>query len=125
MAADLGRLIEAVLSLHRALIDVAKREYERANGPVGNPYALFALLTQDASFQWLQPMTRLIVELEELRDRKGAPAVEEEVLAASERVRVLLASTEGGFNARLAEALDSHQGALAAHGRLRTFFRPS
>ena len=115
----LGRLIETLLALHRALIDATKREYERDHGPVSNPYQLFALVAQDPAFQWLQPITQLIIALEELRDRKSAPPAPEEVSGATERIRLLLVSTEAGFAMKLTIAVESHQGATASHGALR------
>jgi hypothetical protein len=111
----LQRLIEALLALHRALIDVAKRDHERSKGPVGNPYALFSLLTSEPSFAWLQPMTRFIVQAEELRDGKEAPDVE----AFVARVRALLATSEAGFADKLEIALETHHGSGAAHRALR------
>ena len=114
----LPRLIDTLLALHRALIDWTKREYERDHGPVGNPYALFALVSQDPAFQWLQPLTRLLVELEELRDRRAPPIAPEEVSGAAERIRLLLVSTEAGFAAKIRLAVESHQGATASHRAL-------
>ena len=59
----LDRLAAAMRTLHKALIDETQREYERAHGKVTTPYQLFALVTSDPAFAWLQPMTRLIVGL--------------------------------------------------------------
>jgi hypothetical protein len=114
----LQRLIDGLLALHRALIDVAKRDYERSKGPVANPYALFSLLTSEPSFRWLQPMTRFIVEAEELRDRKGAPPGPAEVDALASRARSLLSTEEAGFAAKLEIALETHQASGAAHQSL-------
>ncbi len=116
----LPRLIDTLLALHRALIDWTKREYERDHGPVQNPYQLFALVSQDPAFQWLQPLTKLLVELEELRDRTSPPLAPEELSGAAARIRLLLVSTDAGFAAKLTIAVDAHQGATASHQALRS-----
>jgi hypothetical protein len=83
----LERLVGGLRGLHRTLIDVAKRDYEAAHGPVAGPVALFRLAAADPSFAWLQPMTRAIVDLEETLER---PVGNAELEAAVERVRGLL-----------------------------------
>jgi hypothetical protein len=108
--------IEAALALHRSLIDATKIEYELRHGPIPNPYALFALVSQDPFFQWLQPMTRLLVELEELRDRVPPPTAEE-TAAALRRLRALV--DEGSpLHAKLSAARTLHPPAASIHASL-------
>jgi hypothetical protein len=55
-----------LMPLHRALIDSAKAEYVSEVGPVSGPTHLLRLLREDAFFQWLEPLTSLIVDMEAL-----------------------------------------------------------
>lgn len=67
-------------ALHRALIDEERREYELVHGQVSAGTFLHALVNE-AAFEWLRPMTKLLAELGE-----GAPDGE----TLSTRLRALL-----------------------------------
>lgn len=54
-----------VLALHKALLDSERTSYEIACGPIPSPAAFLQLLINDPWFSWLQPMTKLIVEIDE------------------------------------------------------------
>lgn len=51
----LTALAQGLRHFHSALLDFAKGEYEFLHGPVGGPFALYALVMNDPSFQWLRP----------------------------------------------------------------------
>jgi len=59
------RLSQALMSLHRALIQRARSDYEREHGPIGSPANLLRLLTSDPYFGWLRPLSELIVNIDE------------------------------------------------------------
>ena len=98
--AKLDRLAAAMRTLHKALIDQTQREYERAHGKITSPYTLFALVTNDPAFAWLQPMTRLIVEMEDLLGRKEGPPAEAEVAEMRKRAAALLVTEGQDFSTR-------------------------
>ena len=58
----LDALSHALRPLHKALVDVVQADWERANGRIGGPVQLFQLLTTDAFFLWLHPMSALMAE---------------------------------------------------------------
>lgn len=66
----LDAVAHALRPLHKALVDVVQREWERSRGPIGGPVQLFQLLTQDPFFLWLHPMSALMAEVDELYDQK-------------------------------------------------------
>ena len=61
----LFRVREALLDLHKALLNAERKRYERDIGPVANEFAFFRLATSDPSFAWIGPLTTLIVQIDE------------------------------------------------------------
>ena len=115
----LDALAGALRSVHKALIDSTRRDYEKAHGPIANPYALFALVANDPAFAWLQPMTRAIVEIEDVLGRKTPSIEQPDHARAQESVRDLLEG-DGFGTAYRARLLDDPRVA-ALHGALRPF----
>jgi hypothetical protein len=112
-----------VLALHKALLDSERTAYEIIHGPIGSPGAFLQLLINDPWFAWLQPMTNLIVLIDETLAAKNPPAersVLEQLLADT---RALLSpSTEGtdGFWKRYSAALQRDPGVAVLHSQLTT-----
>jgi hypothetical protein len=74
LRAGLREVSKALLPLHRRLIDLAKEEYEFAVGPVPSPTQLVELVRTDPFFAWLQPMTAIIVAIDEMARTDFEPA---------------------------------------------------
>src|ERR1044071_9550250 len=53
-----------LLPLHRALVDAASADYSANVAPVNGPGHLLNLLQEDPFFEWLRPLTSLIVDLD-------------------------------------------------------------
>lgn len=114
----LDRMAAAMRVLHKALIDVTQHEYERTHGKVKNPYALFALVANDPAFAWLQPMTRLIVEIEDLVGRPLPPPVKSDVVETRKRIDALLVAIGEPFSTHYLSLVQSSPEIAAEHGRL-------
>lgn len=119
----LDRISERMKTVHRLLIDEAKRAYERERGPIKGPYALFALVAQDPYFAWLQPMTRLLVEIDDLGDRKAPPLAQKDLEWVRERFDGLLAARTEQFSIRYHDLLHTSPDVVAEHGRLQAALR--
>jgi len=63
----------ALLSLHRALVDFERRNYEKTHGRTSGGEFLQALV-RDPSLAWLAPLTSQIARLDELAEAKEAAA---------------------------------------------------
>ena len=63
----------ALLSLHRVLVDLERRTYEKTRGRVSGGEFLQALV-RDPSLAWLAPLTSQIARLDELAEAKEAAA---------------------------------------------------
>jgi hypothetical protein len=114
----LDRMATAMRVLHKALIDVTQHEYERTHGKVQNPYALFTLVANDPAFAWLRPMTRLIVEMEDLLGRPLPPPVEADVAETRKRIDRLLVTEGDPFSQRYLALVQASPEIAAEHGRL-------
>ena len=96
---------EALRELHQALIGKARADYEREHGPIENAAKLLRLLTDDPFFEWLRPLSRLIVDLDQRQD-VPRPAVE-----------ALLRPTSA-FGQRYTAALQADPHVAGSHARL-------
>src|SRR6266581_3130774 len=118
VTAKLDKLRQALLQLHKALLDAQRIRYERENGRVESRGELLALVLEDASFEWLRVLSALIARLDELAeaDDKDARA---ELRGVIERLRTLV-RFEGndGFTGPYREIVEAVPDALVAHVQL-------
>ena len=119
----LDRMAAAMRTLHKALIDQTQREYERVHGKVTSPYTLFSLVTSDPAFAWLQPMTRLIVDMEDLVGRKEKPPSDAEVVEIRKRIDALLTTKDDPFSTKYLGLIQSSPEIAVENGRLQALLR--
>jgi hypothetical protein len=72
----LQELRESVLLLHKAILDSERTAYELVHGSITSPGAFLQLLINDPWFSWLQPITTLIVQIDETLAAKKPPAAD-------------------------------------------------
>jgi hypothetical protein len=70
----LADLRQTLLTLHKALLDSERTAYEIRHGAIASPAAFLQLLINDPAFQWLRPITTLIVQIDETLAAKKPPA---------------------------------------------------
>ncbi|HEX6731051.1 MAG TPA: hypothetical protein VF074_13595 [Pyrinomonadaceae bacterium] len=92
------QLRQGLLKLHKLLLDLERRGYERARGRISNSYEFLQLVLKDPWFDWLHRLSELIVQIDEALDTllSETPATEEDVQALISRARLLLAPAETG-----------------------------
>src|SRR5687768_7168423 len=95
---ELKQLRHGLLRLHKTLLDLERRGYERARGPIGNSYEFLQLVLKDPWFDWLHRLSELIVQIDETLDTHTSekPATEADASALIERAKTLLAPAETG-----------------------------
>jgi hypothetical protein len=64
--ADWAVMGRALRELHRVLLHVARRDYERDHGPISNPAHFLQLLTGDEYFAWLRPLSTLTADIDHI-----------------------------------------------------------
>ena len=94
----LKELRQALLRLHKLLLDLERRDYERARGRISNSYEFLQLVLKDPWFDWLHRLSELIVQIDESLDTRetDTPLSEDDAQALIERAKALLAPSESG-----------------------------
>ena len=94
---NLKVLRTGLLRLHKALLDLERRDYERARGRIGNSYEFLQLVLKDPWFDWLHRLSELIVQIDETLDPHAETAATEgDTKALIERAKTLLTPSESG-----------------------------
>jgi hypothetical protein len=112
-------LRNALLRLHKTLLDNEKYEYEQVHAPIGSPGAYFQLVLNDPWFAWLRPMSGLVVRIDEALDAKE-PITDVEVRTLIEEVRTLIKPSESAaeFQKHYYEALQRDTNSILAHAEV-------
>jgi hypothetical protein len=120
----LAGLREALLHLHKALLEAERISYEASFGKISSPYQFLHLLTNDPWFAWLAPVTRLLAAMDEMLDAKE-PLTAAGVEALVQQAKTLLVATEGGdgFSTHYDEALQRNPDVVFAHAAAAKFIR--
>ena len=117
------KLRNALLQLHKALLDAQRIRYERENGRVESRGELLDLVLRDASFEWLRVLSALIARLDELVaadkvDDKSKDAGAE-LRGVIDRLRKLVRfEGNSGFTDPYREIIEAVPDALVAHVQL-------
>ena len=124
--AHLEHIFQALLRLHKALLDDERVSYERVHGRIPSNGAFLQLVLGDAWFAWLRPLSLLMAQLEELSENKEASA-SAELAALLASVRTLLTPTEEGegFGKQYHGALQREPDVVLAHAAVTALLRQS
>jgi hypothetical protein len=107
-----------LLDLHRSLVDTERREYERARGRMTDRAFLGALIS-DPVLAWLNPLTSLIVRLDELLEEEGPQSAAQLDDCVSEIRKLLKPAAEGqGFQRKYEDAMQRSPEVVVAHGKV-------
>ena len=121
---QLFKVREALLNLHKELLNVERKRYEQLFGPVANEFDFFRLVTSDPSFAWIGPMTTLIVQIDEKVASKE-PITAGEVGTLYTETRSLLASpTETPFKVEYTQLLQVNPGRVMKHSAVMQALPP-
>jgi hypothetical protein len=110
---------EGLLGVHKALLTIARAEYESVHGPVAGPGALLQLLISDEAFAWLHPVSELAARADELLEEPTIP--DAELSAIARAAAGLLAPDEAGsgFAKRYFDAIQASPEVAMAHAQAR------
>ena len=105
-----------LLTLHKTLIDSERGRYEKAVGPIQSPNHFLQLLITDPWFAWLQPLSQLIVAIDEVLEEKE-PLTDAVADALIKQSRSLLVAAENGegFSGHYDVALQQDPDVILAH----------
>lgn len=107
---------DALLQLHKTLLQSERASYEAVMGKIGSPYHFLQLLTNDPWFAWLHPFSQLIAAVDEKLGAK-IPATNAEINSLfAQAANLLVASETGeGFSRHYFDALQRDPDVVFAH----------
>jgi hypothetical protein len=112
----------ALLRVHKTLLDMERREYERANGKV-TVGELFRLVIDHQQFGWLHNISEFVVRLDETLAGEN-PVTTEEVRTAISLARKMFAPSESGdaFQKKYFDAIQLDPAVVIDHAELARLF---
>ena len=118
-------LRNALLALHKTLVDSERVSYEQTIGTIPSPNHFLRLLTSDPWFAWLHPLSQLIVAMDEALDKKE-PLTMANVDALVNQTRLLLVVSESGdgFSKHYFDALQREPDVVLAHAEVAKLLGP-
>ena len=124
--AYLDPLFQALLRLHKALLDDERVSYERVHGRIPSNGAFLQLVLGDAWFAWLRPLSQLMVRFDELME-EGDESARTEIIELLTSARTLLTPTEegDGFGRQYHDALQRDPDVVLAHAAFTGLLRQS
>ena len=112
-------LHDALLHLHKVLLDSERAVYETSVGPINSPNHFFQLLTGDPWFAWLRRISQLIVAIDETMDGNEELTVSSVDAVMSQSVFLLIpAQSDGEFGERYVAALQRDPRVVLAHAQV-------
>ena len=117
-------LREALLRLHKALMESERTGYEKTFGRVASPYQLLHLLTTDPWFMWLRPVSQLVAAMDEMLDaNEPLTASVVDALAVQAKTLLVPLADGRGFSGHYDEALQRDPDVVFAHAAMARLFR--
>jgi hypothetical protein len=115
----LAAVRNALLVLHKALLDFERLRYERDNGRIESNAELLKLVTTGLAFAWLRQMSALIVEIDEKMEAKE-PLTPAGARALLDTVRALVSLRESDdeFHINYQRAIQDDPDVVIHHVRL-------
>jgi hypothetical protein len=119
MEPNLEELRNALLELHRAILQAQRIRYERDHGRVDSRGELLQLVVRHPEFAWIRGLSALIAQLDEW-SQSEAPGRGEEIAAIVRALKTLIQpdGTNEEFTTRYWPLLEITPEALVAHVRL-------
>jgi hypothetical protein len=115
-------LREALLRLHKSLLEMERRAYEKDHGKV-TAGELFRLVVDDAQFSWLHNISEFVVRIDEnLASEQGVTDGDAHV--AISLARKIFAPTESGdgFQKKYYDAIQKDPEVVMEHAQLARLF---
>ncbi len=117
---QINDLSGSLRELHAALLAGARFTYERRFGPMANSAEWLQIVMNDPLLEWLRPLSRLMADIDLLRDRSDLAATDAAAVRHEVERLIAPAPHEGGeFFARYLDALQDDAAAIVAHAAVR------
>jgi hypothetical protein len=112
----------ALLRLHKTLLEMERRSYEREHGHVSTG-ELFRLVVDHTQFNWLHNISEFVVRLDEALASKE-PVTPEDTSGAISLARKMFVPTESGdaFQKKYFDAIQNDPAVVIDHAELARLF---
>lgn len=119
-----SQLRDALLALHKTLIDSERVGYEETFGAISSPNEFLRLLLNDPWFTWLRPLSGFVSALDEALDDKEPMTVEQAGRFVVEAKALLTPSEQGeGFARHYFIAIQRDPDVVLAHANVTRLHR--
>jgi hypothetical protein len=116
----LTALRNALLQLHKTLLDSERSTYEHDVERVTSSNHMLSLLLHDPFFAWLHELSELVVVIDETLDAREPATIDDgDRLVQQSRKLISPEETGNGFARRYFEALQRDPDVILAHARMR------
>ena len=116
-----------LLKLHKILLESERIRYEQVNGPIKNKGEFFQLVISDDAFDWLRPISKFIVQVDEFWGAKEPPENPEETAAILlEKGRLMMKPDEHSVTplaAKYFEAIQADPDVALMNAEITKIFR--
>jgi len=115
-------LREALLRLHKTLLEMERRDYEKGHGKV-SAGELFRLVVDDPQFAWLHNISEFVVRVDEALAAE-MPITQDDTRGAVALARKIFAPTEtgDGFQKKYFDAIQKDPAVVMEHAELVRLF---
>lgn len=111
-----------LLHLHKILLELERRDYEKVAGHV-NAGALLQLLITDPQFAWLRMISALVVEIDEALDGDQPVTLADGEALTTQARRLLTSSDNEDFRTRYQAILQREPDVVMAHSAVMQLVR--
>lgn len=119
---SLVALREALLRLHKTLLDMERREYEKEHGVV-TAGELFRLVVDDPQFSWLHNISEFVVRIDEaLAGQTGVTETDSHVAIILARKIFAPSESGDGFQKKYFDAIQKDPSVVMEHAALVRLF---
>lgn len=119
---NLVALRQALLRLHKSLLDMERRNYEKLHGPV-TAGELFRLVVDDPQFSWLHNISEFVVRIDEALASQTGVTETDSQLAVSLARKIFAPSESGdGFQKKYFDAIQRDPSVVMEHATLVRLF---
>jgi hypothetical protein len=118
----LVELRTTLLQLHKTLLDMERRDYERINGHVSTG-ELFRLVVDHEQFAWLHNLSEFVVRVDETLAGE-IPVTDQDTRSAMQLARKMFLPSESGdrFQKRYFDAIQRDPAVVMEHAELAKLF---
>jgi hypothetical protein len=117
--AKVEELRQAVLALHKRMIDEQRIRYERLHGRIQTTSEFLGLVLEHPEFEWIRAVSALVAQLDEWREASEAASDQElEDIVAALRQLIQREGANSGFTQKYWEMIESTPAVLIEHVKL-------